>query len=323
MDAYVNAFRTTLPTWFDENGIAGGSFGLEAAEEFAMPAFDVPACNNPVGFLKTITDESSEGYRIKIQHGTTTLAFSFKDGVIVAVDSRATAGGYIASQTVKKVIEINPYLLGTMAGGAADCQYWERDLGRRCRLYELKNKELISVAAASKLLANMVYPYKGMGLSMGTMITGWDKTGPNLFYVDSDGSRLKSNLFSVGSGSTFAYGVLDPGYDYELDVNAAIDLGRRSIYHATYRDAGSGGSVNVYHVKEGGWEFISCDDTSIPDLHICILPFKVYLDQSAPQLASCHKFELSLSIKELLRGRHAKQLILAAWPSLYQIVQGF
>ena len=36
-----------------------------------------------------------------------------------------------ASQTVKKVIEINPYLLGTMAGGAADCQYWERNLGRQ------------------------------------------------------------------------------------------------------------------------------------------------------------------------------------------------
>lgn len=53
-----------------------------------------------------------------------------------------------------------------MAGGAADCQYWERELGRRCRLYELRNKERISVAAASKLLGNMVYSYKGMGLSM-------------------------------------------------------------------------------------------------------------------------------------------------------------
>jgi len=31
------------------------------------------------------------------------------------------------------------------------------------------------VAAASKLLVNMVYYYKGMGLSMGTMICGWDK----------------------------------------------------------------------------------------------------------------------------------------------------
>ena len=64
---------------------------------------------------------------------------------------------FLASSTVKKVIEINPYLLGTMAGGAADCQFWERDLGRQCRLYELRNKERISVAAASKLLANTMY----------------------------------------------------------------------------------------------------------------------------------------------------------------------
>lgn len=101
-----------------------------------------------------------------MKHGTTTLAFRFNHGIIVAVDSRATAGSYIASQTVKKVIEINPYLLGTMAGGAADCSYWERYLGQQCRLYELKNKERISVAAASKILSNLVYPYKGMGLSM-------------------------------------------------------------------------------------------------------------------------------------------------------------
>ncbi|KAJ3012380.1 hypothetical protein NUW54_g1888 [Trametes sanguinea] len=109
-------------------------------------------------------------------HGTTTLAFRYQGGVIVAVDSRATAGSYVASGTVKKVIEINPYLLGTMAGGAADCQYWETYLGMQCRLHELRNRERISVAAASKYLSNLVYSYKGMGLSMGTMICGWDKT---------------------------------------------------------------------------------------------------------------------------------------------------
>ena len=78
------------------------------------------------------------------------------------------------------MIEINPYLLGTMAGGAADCQYWyvvrrfrdwgltlrETYLGMQCRLHELRNKERISVAAASKILSNIVYQYKGMGLSM-------------------------------------------------------------------------------------------------------------------------------------------------------------
>ena len=43
------------------------------------------------------------------------------------------------------MIEINPFLLGTMAGGAADCMYWERYLGMRCRMHELTEKSRISV----------------------------------------------------------------------------------------------------------------------------------------------------------------------------------
>ena len=68
--------------------------------------------------------------------------------------------------------------------------------------------------------------------------------GPGLYYVDSDGTRLSNDIFSVGSGSTYAYGVLDSGYKYDLSVEEAYDLGQRSIYHATHRDAYSGGVVN-------------------------------------------------------------------------------
>merc|ERR1719375_3056944 len=81
-------------------------------------------------------------------HGTTTLGFIFQGGVIIAVDSRASMGSYIGSQTVKKVIEINDQLLGTMAGGAADCSFWERRLAVICRIHELREKGKISVAAA-------------------------------------------------------------------------------------------------------------------------------------------------------------------------------
>lgn len=35
--------------------------------------------------------------------------------------------------------------------------------------------------------------------------------GPGLYYVDSEGGRLKGMRFSVGSGSPYAYGVLDNG----------------------------------------------------------------------------------------------------------------
>lgn len=53
--------------------------------------------------------------------GTTTLAFEFQGGVIVSVDARATMGAFISSNNVRKVIEVNEFILGTMAGGAADC----------------------------------------------------------------------------------------------------------------------------------------------------------------------------------------------------------
>jgi len=88
----------------------------------------------PLAYQRCVTnDEDDAGIKIHFDHGTTTLGFKFAGGVIIAVDSRATAGSWIASQTVKKVIEINPYLLGTMAGGAADCSFWERVLARECR----------------------------------------------------------------------------------------------------------------------------------------------------------------------------------------------
>ena len=85
-------------------------------------------------------------------------------------------------------------------------------------------------------------------------------------------------MFSVGSGSTYAYGVLDSGYKWTLSVEEARELGRRAIYHATHRDAFSGGVVNckfyklfnkllciVYHVQKDGW--IKVSKTDVTQLH--------------------------------------------------------
>ena len=73
-----------------------------------------------------LKDDTGKDIPMNFDHGTTTLGFKYQGGVLLAVDSRATGGMYIGSGSVKKIIEINRYLLGTMAGGAADCTYWER-----------------------------------------------------------------------------------------------------------------------------------------------------------------------------------------------------
>ena len=65
-----------------------------------------------------------EKHIMDIKTGTTTLAFVFKEGILMAVDSRATMGNFISSETVRKVIPISDRKLATIAGGAADCQFW-------------------------------------------------------------------------------------------------------------------------------------------------------------------------------------------------------
>ncbi|KAK8892212.1 threonine-type endopeptidase activity protein [Tritrichomonas musculus] len=225
---------------------------------------------DPCGFVKNhlhfnYTKDTPGSQRIAGFHGTTCLSFIYKGGIVVAVDSRASGGSFIFSGTVMKILQITPNMVGTMAGGAADCQYWLRCLSRLYRLHNFRYQQPLTVAAASKILVNELYSYKGYDLSIGSMICGYDSTGPHIFYIDNEGSRLEGKKFSVGSGSTHAYGVLDTCYRYDMTKEEACELGRQAIYHATFRDSGSGGRVTVCHIDENGAKFVS--QTDVFDLH--------------------------------------------------------
>lgn len=52
---------------------------------------------------------------------------------------------------------------------------------------------------------------------------------------------------------------------WDLEDAEAQELGRKAIYHATFRDAYSGGTVSVYHIKKEGWTKIS--GTDVGELH--------------------------------------------------------
>lgn len=202
---------------------------------------------------------------MEFDHGTTTLGFRYKGGVVLCADSRATSGQYIGSQTMRKIVELSNYMLGTLAGGAADCVYWDRVLARECRLHELRYKKRMPLDAAARIMCNISAQYKGMGLVMGMILAGCDDEDCKLIYVDSEGMRSHGSVFSVGSGSPYALGVLDTGYRYNLSDEEAYDLARRAIYHATSKDAYSGGIVRLYHINDQGWRNVS--NTDCNDLH--------------------------------------------------------
>mmetsp|Transcript_22888 Transcript_22888/g.54264 ORF Transcript_22888/g.54264 Transcript_22888/m.54264 type:complete len:1663 (-) Transcript_22888:85-5073(-) len=232
---------------------------------------------------------------LEFEHGTTTLSFTFRGGIIAAVDSRASLGSFVGSKTVDKVLPINSHMLGTMAGGAADCQHCIRLLKAQALFHELteshdvdsspenldsitdpivRRGRRMSVARASRILSDILYANRGADLSVGTMIMGYDdspfvdgsEATPHIYYIDNTGLRIAGDLFAVGSGATFALGILDTeaARDYrlnEMTKEEAIALGIKAIRHATFRDAFSGGFINVYLITpNNGWQRVYQQD---------------------------------------------------------------
>ena len=196
-------------------------------------------------------------------HGTTTLSFKFKDGVVAAVDSRASIGSFVGSKTVQKILPVSKHILGSMAGGAADCSFWIRKLRSEARKHELSQNKGISVARAAKILSSNLYSNRGLGLSVGTMIMGYDVHGASIYYVDNSGTCLQGDVFSVGSGSTFALGILDTELRSDMSEDEAVALGIKAIRHATFRDAYSGGYIGVYLITRDGWRKVFSEDLAL------------------------------------------------------------
>ena len=207
---------------------------------------------------------------LQVLHGTTTISFTFKDGIICAVDSRASMGNYVGSKTTQKVLPVSKTILGTMAGGAADCTYFLRWLRSKAAVHELEYGTPMSVARASRILSNALYENRQLQLSVGTMIMGFDEmlgdVKGTIYYVDNTGLRVKGDMFAIGSGSTFAIGILDtiPRKEREnMGEEEAVSLAISAIRHATYRDAYSGGYIGVYVIKPNEWKKVFSEDLAM------------------------------------------------------------
>ena len=170
-------------------------FGIVAmfasAQSSSLPlTFKAP----PQTPFATPSIDLGNGQAIEMSHGTTTLAFVFGGGIIAAVDSRASLGKLVGSRTTDKVLPVTRNILGTMAGGAADCSYWIRALSARMRLWELGEGSPATASLAAHVLVGMLRSNRG--LSVGTMIMGCDSAGePWQVYGFVD--EMKTRMFAA------------------------------------------------------------------------------------------------------------------------------
>ena len=195
-----------------------------------------------------------------IKSGTTTIGLICKDGVILAAERKATMGYMIASKDDLKITEIAPHIGITQAGMVGDLQALGRYLKAEVNLFELKNKKRITVKSTASLLANILYSgrWSFFPYQIQIILAGYDESGPNLFVLHPDGSKLgEKRFFSTGSGSPFAFGVLETEYKDGLSVEEGKKVAIRAIKAAVARDIASGGKgMDIAVINEEGFRLL-------------------------------------------------------------------
>lgn len=222
-----------------------------------IPTLNNKNSQNIKSNILQIVPENSDDFSVKhidmakMKTGTTTIAFKIKDGVIMATDNRATMGFFVANKNSQKLHQIQENIYITIAGSVADAQYLIELLRAETEIYKLRNDKPIGVNATAKLLQNILYNKKGF-YQVGHIIGGYsEKEGPKVYDLGGYGSILEEDYTSEGSGSTFAYGVLETEWKDGLDKEAGIKLAAKAVKSAIIRDIASGNGIDVVVISKG------------------------------------------------------------------------
>ena len=200
---------------------------------------------------------TSEEHLLK---GTTTIGLVCKDGVVLATEKRATAGNLIANKATQKLFKIDQNIGMTVAGLVGDAQTLARYLKAEVSLYRLRRSAPLSAEGAATLLANILsgnrfYPYYAW-----LILGGTDAKGGHIFSVDPAGGCIEDRFVSVGSGSPFAYGIVEEGYTRDMSTSDGVDLALRGLTAAMRRDSASGDGYLAHIITAKEYRELSDDE---------------------------------------------------------------
>lgn len=180
-------------------------------------------------------------------HGTTIVALTCRDGVVMAGDRRATMGNFIANRDMQKVFAADEYSAVGIAGTAGIAIEVVKLFQIELEHYEKIEGALLSLEGKANRLAAMIRGNLGhalRGMAVLPLFAGHDlqaQRGRIFSYDVTGGCYEESSHHSIGSGSLFARGALKKLWRPGLTSAAAVEVAVEALYDAADDDAATGG----------------------------------------------------------------------------------
>ncbi|HIQ12800.1 MAG TPA: proteasome subunit beta [Thermoprotei archaeon] len=189
--------------------------------------------------------------------GTTTLAIRCKDGVVLAADTRVTAGYFIAHKHGRKIFSIRPNIAITIAGVVADAQVLLEQVRYHINLFENTYGKPLGVKAIANYLSNVLFAHKLLPFITEMIVAGKDMDGYKVYKLDPLGSIIEDRFAVSGSGSLVAIGVLENRYKEESNIEECVKLALDALLAAMRRDIGSGDDFLIALIDDKGYRELS------------------------------------------------------------------
>ncbi|KAJ9148780.1 Proteasome subunit beta type [Coniochaeta hoffmannii] len=181
----------------------------------------------------------------EVNLGTSIMAVTFKDGVILGADSRTTTGAYIANRVTDKLTKVHDTIWCCRSGSAADTQAVADIVQYQLGLFAMTNGKKPTTQTAASIFQEICYANKDR-LSAGLIIAGWDERhGGQVYSIPLGGSLHKQPYAIGGSGSTYIYGFCDAHWKEGMEEADAVEFVKSALREAIKWDGSSGGVIRM------------------------------------------------------------------------------
>jgi len=176
--------------------------------------------------------------------GTTIVGLVYKDGIVLAADTRATSDAIVCDKNCEKIHKISDKIWCCGAGTAADTEAVTGLVSSHLELQRLETGREPRVIGAMTQLKQHLFRYQGH-VSAALVLGGVDVTGSYLFTVYPHGSVDTLPYATMGSGSLAAMSIFESQYRDDLDEKEAVSLADQAIQAGIFNDLGSGSNVDI------------------------------------------------------------------------------
>ncbi|AYC36635.1 proteasome subunit beta [Streptomyces griseorubiginosus] len=235
--------------------MTGNEHGGRLGEEFFTPGSssftEFLAAHRPeLLSTRRILPDGVRAAPDQVPHGTTVLALSFRDGVLIAGDRRATMGNLIAQRDLEKVHPADDHTAVAFAGTVGLALDMVKLYQVELAHFEKIEGVAMTLDGKARRLAGMIRQNLGQamqGLAVVPLLVGYDPARTagergRIFSFDIAGGLYeKAGFHAEGSGSPYARGALKKLFRKGLDRREAALTALQALYDAADDDSATGG----------------------------------------------------------------------------------